>query len=269
MESEIKYSLEAAYQKASRILQHDSIKETGFVDLYGSENVVKDTELASHIKTKQEQRDTPEAKESAKLASVLEAIIHTQVNNSKWFGNYAKSIKAPQYDDLINGVDTVIEFKVPQIPTHYLAMGIDVTYRINLEKKFERIKQEIDDGQLATIKYLRSSDGTMRAEKTQVPRLVIGVDGQTCQSLAKAWYEEAPGLKTNPVKFQIIKELHMQLVAFEQYARKTGKKDIAEKYKESLSVVEPLLREVEKQYHFKNEVGDRSTTHIEEALREF
>ena len=269
-EQETKYSLHSAFEKAARVIEKESIKETDFADLYGSENVTRDAMKAVEVKTRLDRNDSPEEKEAAKLATVLEAVIHTQVNNNQWFGRYAKSLRSTKYDDLVNGIDGITEFKVPQIPTNYLALGIDITYRSNMGKKFDRIKAEIDEGTLATIKYLRSSDKTVRSEVKQVPRLVVGVDGQTCQALAKAWYEDAPGLKTNPVRFQIVKEMHLQLETFAAYAKKAGKPELAEKYLQSLNVVTPLLKEMEKQYaNFKHEIGDRSSQHIADALEEF
>ncbi len=268
---EVTFTLEKAFEKADQVLAKDAITEKSFEDLYGTTNVNRDIQDSLRIKQKVESDDTPEDKEAAKLARVLEAVIHDQVNRNQWLGPHAKSLRSTLYDDLINGVDGIIEFKEPKTAVNYLALGIDVTYRKNMEKKFLRIKTEIDSGKLGTVKYLRSSDGRTRGERKEiVPRLVVGVDRQTCAALAHAWFKDAQGLKTNPVRYQIVKELYTQLVVFESYARKNGKLEVAERYAESRAIIEPLFESIKKQFaNFKFEIKDKASEEIERELEMF
>jgi hypothetical protein len=99
---------------------------------------------------------------------------------------------------------------------------------------------------------------------------VVGVDGENCLNLAKAWNQNASGLKVNPTRFQIIDELYKQLVAFENYAIKIGQPIVADKYRQSKKLLEPLQAEADKFYATqKHDIKDRAYNQIEQELLKF
>jgi hypothetical protein len=264
------FTYDNAKFKAETVLKKYAILEGDFTDLYGADNVEDD--LSFVYKKKQDFAKGDKEKglaEQAKLATILEAVICSQVNTAQWFGPYAKALKASDLDDFKHGVDEVLMVKPPQLAANYLGLGIDVTYGGSyMEAKFQRIKDEIDNGQLTTIKYLKAGDD--RGERVNVPRLIIAVDGETVEALAQAWYADAPGLKDNVVKYQILKELVEQLQAFEQYAIRANQQVAAEVYAEARAVIEPIFATIQKQFaNYKYELTDRAYKNMQEQLLMF
>ncbi len=262
------FSLREACKKAADVLKRGAISMKSFIDLYGQENVDRDEAAVRDFQEKFKNQDSPQEAEAKELATILEAVIHEQINKNGWLGLQAKAIRTSDFDDIINGVDSVVEFKKPGISTTHLALGVDVTYKSNLNKKFERIKKEIDNGELATVKYLKTPD--FRGEKRNIPRLVLAVDGQSCNSLARTWYQNsqnAQGLKNNPIRLQILTEMIMQLKAFSRYAEKKGMGLLMEKYNESLAILKPISLEAQKlTANYKHDVSDNSLKEMEEEL---
>jgi hypothetical protein len=264
------FTYDNAKFKAETVLKKYAILEGDFADLYGADNVEADLSYVYEKKKAFERDDKEQGKvENAKLATVLEAVIYSQVNTAQWFGPYAKALKASDLDDIKHGVDGIIQLKQPQLSASYLGLGIDVVYGGQyMEKKFLRIKDEIDNGQLTTIKYLKTND--YRGERANVPRLVVAVDSETVQALAKTWYDDAPGLKGNVIRYQILKELVDQLTVFEQYAIKVNQQVVAEKYAEAKAVIEPIYAAVQKQFaNYKHELTDKAYSKMQEQLLMF
>jgi hypothetical protein len=269
-EASQRFDLNEASSRASKVLEAGSVKLEDFTDLYSLETVTKDQRYVATMLKKFEKEAGPQVKEAKQLATILEATIYTQVNNSQWFGPRAKAIKSSEYDDIVNGVDSIIEFSNSRQSPNYVAMAVDVTYRNSLSIKFDRIKEEIDSGELSTIKYLKSSDGSFRGERKFVPHLVVGVDHETSHALAKSWFARADGLKNNPIRLQILREMQIQLQAFERYARKNGKLQLADKFAESKNIIDLLVSDVEKQSpNSKFITADKAYMEMEKELLKF
>lgn len=271
-ETQLPYSVDNAKAKAEDFLKRNYILEGDFVKLYGPDNVERDLvevyEKREVFKKKDEEAG-PLRVESAKLATILEAILYSQINNAQWFGPYTKAIKASEYDDIKHGVDGILEINQPKLSPNYVALGIDVTFSSrSIETKFNDIKDEIEKGHLTTIKYLKTKD--YQGQKANVPRLIVAVDGPTIHGLAQVWYKDAPGLKDNIIRYQILKELIDQLEVFEAYARKVGQIEVADRYVEARYILLPLFSSVQKHFsHYKHELTDRAYEEMKRQLDQF
>jgi hypothetical protein len=154
--------------------------------------------------------------------------------------------KASRYDDVVNGVDTIAEIEQENSTSH-LALAIDVTHGVMLQKKFDRIKREIDEGTLTTIKYFENSDETFRGRLLKVPRVVLGVEKSAVVELAGLWNAgKNKELATHPVQVQLIEEITVQLQSCLEYAQKTGKGDIARVYERQLRIIEGIANQPDK-----------------------
>lgn len=234
--------LDRAYKKAQEILQEDIVDPEEFVDLYGRENVEKDLDYVKEMEERFRKESTLEIERTKRMATVLEAIIYEQAELSEWLGPNACTIKPSRYDDIKNGVDSVVEFQKEEGEASHLALAIDVTFSPNIEKKLERIKREIRNGQLTRIKYFVSEYMGFRGELTRVPRVVIGADVTRIRELSDLWLNKRKReLADHPVQFQILEEMRMQLEFFKEYAREVGREEIALVYHRSLEMIKGII----------------------------
>ena len=224
---------ELAYKRAEKALAVDRIQETDFEDRYGEENIRKD--LAEIERLEASFENPP-----SKAAVILEAIIHEQSELSDWLGPQAHTLKASRYDDIIHGVDEIVEFTDKPGKKSHLALGIDVTFSPNLSKKFKPLIERLSRGELTRVKYFGSS--SLRGELTQIPQVVVGVDMKTLQEFIPHWLErDTKTLAAHPMQILVLEEIRMQLEAFAEYADKARKHDAADEYRTNLQIIENIL----------------------------
>ncbi len=267
-EQTVAYSLDLGYNRAIQLLKGESSRMDDFRDLYGDTNVNRDLNRVKELKDIFEKNNTKAEKESSKLATILETLIHEQINISKWFGPNARSLRPSEFDDYINGIDGIIEFRYPNAGMAFLGLGIDVTYTQELDKKFARIKEELDSGKLAEIKYLKSSDSSLRGKVTDIPRVVVGADGETASDLARAWFKKNPALKNDRFRIQLLLEIQMQLETFSKYAERRNNVALQKKFKEALVMVQNILKQIgpnlDTSFAQKDKVFQAIKKHLEE-----
>lgn len=238
-----KLTTEKIYEKSKNILDRDAIDLGGFKHLYGDEIVKKDTEYVIRMEKTFSSEATEEQKEAEKLAVILEAVIHENTELNNWLGENASTIKTSRYDDIKNGVDNIVEFEEGRSASH-IALAIDTTFSTDIVKKFERIKKEIDNGELATIKYFASEHLNIKGEKNKIPRVIVGATAKTVKELGELWIEKNnKELEKHPIQFQIIKEMLIQLETFEKYAEKIGQTEIASIFKKDYQTLEIIYKE--------------------------
>ena len=218
---------------------------------------------------------TQEGREALIVATVFEAIIHSEGELSEWFGPRSHTIKPSRYDDLSHGVDEIVEIIEDieddetikdergkdgigdEITVSRLALAIDVTMSEELGVKLERIKDEIRGGRLATVKYFKSEVTGFAKGLEGIPRIVIGADGGSVKDLADLWLnkdskdprvrkESKDKLSQHPIQFQILEEMLFQLRVFGDYARQVGRSDISRSYYHAAGLIENILRDKKK-----------------------
>ena len=232
--------LAQAYERALSGRGQEQIDMERFVDDYGAENVAGDRQRVSDLEAKFEAEMTPEIREAIRLGTILEAIVVEQTELNEWFGPDVRTRKASRFDDVVNGVDAIAEIEREHSTSH-LALAVDVTYGVLLQKKFDRIRHEIDDGTLATVKYFENTDETFRGRLRKVPRVVLGVEKQKVVELAELWTSgKQKELAVHPAQLQLLDEILVQLRSFAEYARGKGKDDLARVYEKQLGIVESM-----------------------------
>ncbi len=224
----------SAHDRVVETFREDAIHPEEFSELYGKDVIERDLATVERIKGKFN------APDRAKFASeIMEGIIYDQSELSDWLGPHAHTIKTSEFDDIVNGVDLVVEFDEPSQSRKHLALGVDATFGSRtIEKKFERIKTEIDSGDLATIKYFRSQSGNFMGQLSQVPRVVTGIDQEHLLDLAGTWNQ---GLKKelaiHPAQRLVLAQIAQQLKTFSAYAERTGKPQFVRPYQEAYAIV--------------------------------
>jgi len=231
-----------AFEKAIEILAQDQIQLDDFNDLYGDDKIAQDKAYVKKRKADFEAVLQPADREHLKLATIFEAILHQHGEQSNWFGEAAITIKASEFDDIAHGVDEIVEFEEEKSRS-YLALAIDATYSQFTDRKLNKIKDEIDRGELTRIKYAVLEGGDTRAELNRVPRVIVGVSPQTILQLSELWLSgKNSELAIHPVQLQILESILMQAKIFGEYADSIGKPEIAKKYLQIIAILEPIFQ---------------------------
>jgi hypothetical protein len=170
------------------------------------------------------------------FATIFEALLVDQIEASSWFGENVRTMVASDFDDIANGVDAWAEFITKSKQSDVLALAVDVTFKNDLSAKFERIKGEIQKGELTKIRYFKSGDGGFVGEKRKVPRVVVGADVLAIEKVAQLWHQNETGfLAKHPMQLQVLEEVLVQCEAFRKFAMKNNQPEIAEEYQKHIS----------------------------------
>lgn len=157
--------------------------------------------------------------EVRKLAELLEYQIISGINIGKWLPG-CTAIKTSEYDDIKNGVDLVLSYKQGNESGH-LGLGVDISFSHNLDKKFQRIKDEIDaydgvDNMLGEVKYFSDRKAHKRTGLNGIPRVIAALDLGVMEDLGRV-KNGGPG---HIARHTIVHEMEVQLAVFADYARK-------------------------------------------------
>lgn len=235
--------IDSAYNKALRVLS-DPINPDDFQDIYG--DVERDKNYVEQMNKRfaeNESRKSLETINRQKIAKIFEAIVFEQAEQNNWFGESAVTIGASRYDDIVNKVDTIVEFD-EEAGTSHMALGMDVTTAQRFAEKFEHIRQGILQGQLTRIKYFISESMGFRGEKTGVPHVVIGVDRKTLFDVIELWSRgDNKSLSKHPVQTKILLEIQLQLNSYRKLADKLGHTKVVQTYDRTLSIIDKVIEE--------------------------
>lgn len=229
-----------ALEKANKILAEYKIKMSDFSDLYGEEVISADMSELKQRESNFSDGRVPEIHErvNKELATIFEAMIFDQGESSNWFGENAFLISTSEYDDVVNGVDLVVEWDQDSGVSR-MAAGIDVTFNHNVQKKINAIQRSILNGDLGRIKYFKSEVSNIRGEVSEVPRIILGADVDTVRELTNEWADNNNDrLAEHPVQFQFFDEAISQCNYFIEFAERNNQPRIADAYKDLLRVLD-------------------------------
>ncbi|HNW20159.1 MAG TPA: hypothetical protein PLA53_01365 [bacterium] len=217
----------------------DRIQYRDFVDLYGEEAVKKDISWVKQQKIEHQKKNSPSEIWHKKIADILEAIFHQQIEMNNYFGENVWTIKTCNYDDFYNHIDAILEIRNPdQKSANYSGVALDVTsasHPERLAKKVDRILEKIKRGELAKVKYFQSEFLNIRGEKSNVPLFVIGCDLKHTEELAKLWYNDKQrALAQHPIQVLLLNQIIQQAQLYRDYAKKANQAKIADIYQQIL-----------------------------------
>lgn len=243
----------------------EAIDPRSFGDLYDKSVIEADLLRVSGLeaKFKAEAENDPDKEAWDKRGKLFEAIVRDQTEMSDWMGETARVIVPSRYDDIVGGVDGIVEFDDETSKTH-LVLAVDVTEsELGLNRKFEKINETIRKGSLSRVKYFRS--GNMRGELTLVPRVVIGADRKSMDEVAELllefkttqkggaqrggkeserFREARKKLAESDMQYKILVEMKEQLIAFRDFASRVAgenRREIVEAYDRVLKLIEGVL----------------------------
>ncbi|MDP3778441.1 MAG: hypothetical protein Q8R30_00135 [bacterium] len=245
------FDMGKAYKRASEALDADRI-DPETLEGCDKEMVARDMQYVRDREAQFKMESRLGSEEEQKAATVFEAIIHEQVELNDWLGPNAETMSASRFDDIANGVDTIVRFQREGESDSHLGLAIDVTFSTDIRGKLNRIMEDIERGKLTEVKYFGSPspedpDEYVYNGGLKVPRVVIGIEKHTVEKLAELWLNKnKKELGAHVVQRVIAKEILDQLELFEKYARsRNNRNNIAETYAHVRDVLERSLNERE------------------------
>jgi hypothetical protein len=258
---------EALYRVLVPENEKKAIQLDEFANLYDQEAIKRDQEYVKNLEGKFSTDGTPES--SKKFGKLFEAIINDQIENSDLMGPAADVIVPSRFDDIKNGIDSIVQFKGEKGATSHLALAIDVTRsKTEIESKFSRIRASIEEGKLSHVKYFKTKG--FRGE-LDVARVVIGADHavtedisnliltftrmqktvaenrrvqndtDSAKELPKKLAEVRKKLTNHPLQQIVLTEIRAQLEAFQSYAQHIDKQNAVDKYAEMLHIIAEII----------------------------
>lgn len=220
---------------------------------YSLERVQKDMDYANELEQAFREQNIANANLGArarwemlmKLGKVFEAIVLFNGDN-EWFGKNARVIVPSRYDDIVHGVDGIVEFEGEKNFFSHLALGIDMTVSTDVNRKMKKILQDIDRGELTMMSYFHSERQHFKGEKRNIPRVIVGADRQTMHDLTVTWMKEEgmiADFTKHPMQIQMLDGIVWQLEAFAAYAEKKNKPALVEIYRNDLAIIREVLSE--------------------------
>jgi|SRR3989344_5283025 len=238
-----KADIDMAYERARKILDGETPREENFIEPYGKENVDRDLARVGKREAEFARSETPHSRELKKIAEIFEAIVLENGELANWFGGNAFTIKTSKYDDYENGVDAVIEFRGEDPGTaSYLGLAADITFSSDTTQKFDRLREQIEKGELAKVKYFHSEHMNIHGQLSKLPEVIIGADRKTVLELADLWMEnEKKVLAEHKIQIMILEQVRAQLETFALYAQHMGKNDLAAIFRDRLIIVQRII----------------------------
>lgn len=217
------------YHNTSEILERHAVDPNNFIPPHGRYDpisVANDLKYVEEMRRKHKMADEKmdlgfglTGIEVHQLAEILEYQILVGLNKYGWFP-HCKAIKSSTFDDIHNGVDAIIEYKGSTEVSH-LGLAMDVSFSNNLDKKLQRIKDDIDhfDGEknrLTEVRYFHSTNSGYKGELHNIARVVAAVDVPVIEDLANH-----TNLGNHMIRHELIMSSVRQLSIFAEYAELT------------------------------------------------
>ncbi len=273
-EERLSESEEGLYDVLVPALRERAIAMDGFRDLYGDGKVDADKR---HIETlEKEFGKGGETEASRKMGALFEAIMDVGIRDNDFMGPNATPIVPSRYDDIVNKVDSIVEFSEESGGVSHVALGIDVSSsEKSLARKFAAIRASIENGTLSTVGYFESDN--FRGELRPVVRVVVGADermvrgisdlmlravrmketiaksraagdrSEVAKRLPQDFAKNRKALAEHPIQWVVLLEMKEQLEAFESHARALGKERVAGECAKILHIVEKVIDDKERE----------------------
>lgn len=163
--------------KENQLKELDEFKGVGG---YDENEIKKDNQLIKQQKERQQEMDKTERGE------IFEAIFETYADMNEWFGDMIVS-KTSEYDDRINHTDFVLRGELDGGEEVFIAIDCTVTENQDLiDKKVNRIGNEMTKGELSEIKYFKSADDEDDKRRLKnVPRVILVLDHENLNNLCR------------------------------------------------------------------------------------
>jgi hypothetical protein len=240
--------IDRVHEKAARAIEGKRLNEKDFIEPYGEGNVQADLARVIRMEGQFAQDETPSSRELKKIAEIFEGVILGPGERNDWFGDKAYLVKTSRYDDYVNGVDAVIEFRSEEPKAaSFLGLAADVTFSSDPSGKIQRLLQQVEHGELAKVKYFHSDYVNIHGQLGKLPEVIIGAERKTVLELGELWLAgKQDVLAQHKIQIMILTQMREQLETFALYAEQINLPEQIEAskiYRERLALVGNLLAE--------------------------
>lgn len=186
------------------IIQHERMHRPeldDFADIYPKEKIDSDKRELSRVKTKIHKKESAVPAEERAMKDLLmrrgealEVIVGDSIEMRNWFGENAMIQRTSEVDDVLHGIDAVVELDREDEDAQRMAMAIDAysgtSWNI-LEKKIKRNMERLaGNDESAKIEYFESQipdkDGNYyKGPLNDLVPIVIGISGENANDLFK------------------------------------------------------------------------------------
>lgn len=241
-EEEDRLILEAAYRKALNT-ESDQIDMESFEELYGVDSVKSDLEKVKELQEHFRLNDQESSQEARKIGKILEMIVNEQIELNNWFGEGVRTQQTTDFDDYTNGIDSLVEFERDD-GKQFLGLAIDATFggSMSFDKKFRKIRRQLVEGKMGSVKYFRSLDGEMEGRLNYVPRVVLSINRNKVIEIAKLWVEgRQQVLAKHPVQLILMQEVYIQLAAQQKFVNILGQQQMELALNRQLKMIQQII----------------------------
>ena len=208
-----------------RIKPRELVRQNDPNDIYSMDRIKKDEVYVAKRKANFAENDSSRLTngltmaEVKQLSEIAEYDIIRGINSGGWIPQ-GRALVASDFDDIANGVDMVLEIGSKSSSLGHLGIGVDVSFSLDLNKKFQRIKDEIDaydaeEHRLGVVKYYQSKTAGIRGELSGLSRVVAAYDLGTLEDMAV----KSDRLKDHIGQAILISEMKRQIEVFYEYAQ--------------------------------------------------
>jgi len=267
-----KISFEQGVQRAKNIIKKEAIQYEQLEPFFGSETIKVDRARVANAEEQFRQGKQIDAYGS-NCGTIFEAILHLRLKKNDWITDSTDEAKRTNpVDDFFNHIDELVGLENEK-KDKKIFFAIDALtvgggpLNVGIEKKMDRIQDEIVSGQLPKIKYFLD-EKTGEVGKKDVPRIVIAADIKTVQELNELWMEgDKEKLAKHPLQIQMLEQIIEEAGIFSSFAKRKGKDEIAKKYDEIRAETKRRLSKITK--HIYTDWNDNGSSVVSNALYPF
>ncbi len=232
--------------------------------------------------------------ENKKRGRCFEIVLGDRIHQGEWLGKDVKTSRTSEYDDVINGVDMVIEFDKER--PERMAIAVDASTSSNVKVIEEKIRRNIEKirkkKDMQEVKYFNSQIKDANGEyyqgslKNLIP-VVVGADKNNVDNLfdtfaeLKSLEEDKGGfveewkndlikkLNKDPLQGVFLKEIKIQLETYKSIIGEENKEFI-DQCESLLKIINEVIEEKEKEgIYFKEAVpSDQTFNNIIDVCKE-
>lgn len=207
-----------------------------------------------------------------RVSRALESTIAFHVPNANWFGDGTEFVRPSEFDDVIHGIDGVVEFQTDGI-LERLALGVDASRNIQREaisKKVERNVRTLlsqDEAQRREVKYFASNITDERGPLRDIVPVVIGVENKNCDELIqlfatqirlkskkqrslseqKQLEELSTQLAQHPAQLIFLDQIEMQLKAYDRVLSQEKQDERRARLQTKIAALSLIVAQIRKQ----------------------
>jgi len=153
--------------------------------------------------------------DAKKIATITERSFAIAISEFHWLGENVTATPAPEFSDVMYGIDDVLEIKKEGEESTSIGLGIDVTFRglesEQFKQKFFKLLQFIRNGHRTKLKYFTNSNNE-RMREFSIPKIVLYFNVDDVKDFADILrYRNIPEMRKkiedDPQKFNVMRQI--------------------------------------------------------------